>query len=85
MKSKPNIEAFLEGGAASERQKKGSTKANLIEANEVMDFRKPMVMQLPISLINALKKRALDLSLQTGRRVTQQQIVEEALTIYLHR
>jgi hypothetical protein len=43
-----------------------------------------MVMQLPIGLINDLKRRALELSVESGKRVTQQQLVEEALRKHLY-
>lgn len=86
MKGKPNIDTFLAGGAENERSPKGSAAgSSRASGNDTTDFRKQMVMQLPVSLINELKKRALELSLQTGKRVTQQQLVEEALKDYLHR
>lgn len=81
MKTKPNIDAFLDGGAATEQPKKESSEPVASSS----EFRKQMVMQLPVTLINELKKRALELSLQSGKRVTQQQLVEEALKNYLHR
>jgi hypothetical protein len=46
--------------------------------------RKQMVMQLPVALINDLKRRALEQSVNSGRRVTQQQLVEAALKKYLY-
>ena len=49
------------------------------------EFRKQMVMQLPIALINDLKRRALEQSVSSGKRVTQQQLVEEALKKYLYK
>jgi hypothetical protein len=85
MKTKPNIQAFLDGGAASENSKTMRPESANPEGVMSADFRKPMVMQLPVSLINELKKRALELSLNTGKRVTQQQLVEDALKTYLHR
>jgi hypothetical protein len=48
------------------------------------EFRKQMVMQLPVALINDLKRRALEQSVSSGKRVTQQQLVEEALKKYLY-
>ncbi|MGH8275446.1 MAG: hypothetical protein ACRETG_09290 [Steroidobacteraceae bacterium] len=85
MKSKPNIDAFLQAGAAPEGRS-AKPKASSSPAAPVVpsDFRKAMVMQLPVALINDLKRRALELSLSSGRRVTQQQIVEEALRRFLH-
>jgi len=85
MKSKPNIDAFLEGGAATERQPKppANSRAELAAATPT-EFRKQMVMQLPVALINDLKRRALEQSVSSGKRVTQQQLVEEALKKYLY-
>jgi hypothetical protein len=40
-------------------------------------------MKMPLSLIEDLKRRAYELSSRSGRRVTQQQLVEEALRRYL--
>jgi|GEM_PF-1507200 len=92
MKSKPNIDAFLDGGAAAERSKPDpapavvSTSRRAAVASEVpTEFRKQMVMQLPIALINDLKRRALEQSVSTGKRVTQQHLVEEALKKYLYK
>ena len=43
-----------------------------------------MVMQLPVALINDLKRRVLEQSVSSGKRVTQQQLVEGALKKYLY-
>jgi len=87
MKSKPNIDAFLEGGAATDRQPKPATNPQVEPppaAAAPTEFRKQMVMQLPVALINDLKRRALEKSVSSGKRVTQQQLVEEALKKYLY-
>lgn len=85
MKSKPNIDAFLEGGAATDRQPKSANpRAEPPAAAVPTEFRKQMVMQLPVALINDLKRRALEQSVSSGKRVTQQQLVEEALKKYLY-
>lgn len=85
MKSKPNIDAFLEGGAATDRQPKPAANPRGAPAAALpTEFRKQMVMQLPVALINDLKRRALEQSVSSGKRVTQQQLVEEALKKYLY-
>jgi hypothetical protein len=87
MKSKPNIDAFLEGGAATDRQPKPATNPRSeppAVSTAPTEFRKQMVMQLPVALINDLKRRALEQSVNSGKRVTQQQLVEEALKKYLY-
>lgn len=83
MKSKPNIDAFLDAGAASDRQPKRETSSQPAVPVPT-EFRKQMVMQLPVALINDLKRRALEQSVSSGKRVTQQQLVEEALKKYLY-
>ena len=88
MKSKPNIDAFLDGGAATERSKSEPAARTVAAARQPeapTEFRKQMVMQLPIALINDLKRRALEQSVSSGKRVTQQQLVEEALKKYLYK
>jgi hypothetical protein len=86
VKSKPNMDAFVEGGAAADRPPVPPSRVRpAAGAAAPTEFRKQMVVQLPIALINDLKRRALDQSVSTGRRVTQQQLVEEALRKYLHR
>jgi hypothetical protein len=82
MKSKPNMDALL-GSAASDRQPKRETPAPPA-APVPTEFRKQMVMQLPVALINDLKRRVLERSVNSGKRVTQQQLVEEALKKYLY-
>jgi len=84
MKTKPNIDAFLEGGGAAERPKQPAPSRPEVATAPPSEFRKQMVMQLPVALINDLKRRALEQSVSTGRRVTQQQLVEEALKKYLY-
>lgn len=90
MKTKPNIDAFLDGGAATERgARRAPASAPKLRPAEAppaaqAEFRKQMVMQLPIGLINDLKRRALELSVESGKRVTQQQLVEAALRKHLY-
>jgi hypothetical protein len=81
VKTKPHIDALLEAGAtAKPNPDQGSAATPAPE-----EFRKQMVMQLPVALINDLQRRALDLSVSSGKRVTQQQLVEEALRKYLYK
>jgi hypothetical protein len=55
-----------------------------VPATAPTEFRKQLVMQLPIALINDLKRRALEQSISSGKRVTQQQLVEAALKMFLY-
>lgn len=99
MKTKPNIDAFLDGGATGEKLPKATPGPEVARdaapararsqaaapTPTPSEFRKQMVMQLPVALINDLKRRALELSVSSGNRVTQQQLVEEALRKYLYK
>ena len=95
MKTKPNIDAYLEAGAAVEKLSKPAAESpRAVESPRARsqaappapgEFRKQMVMQLPVALINDLKRRVLDLSVSSGNRVTQQQLVEDALRKYLYK
>jgi hypothetical protein len=86
MKSKPNVDTFLGRRAATDQQPKpeANPRAEPTAAAAPTAFRKQMVMQLPVALINDLKRRALEQSVISGKRVTQQQLVEEALKKYLY-
>jgi hypothetical protein len=85
VKTKPNIDTFLEGGATGETSPKPNPDQETAAPPAPEEFRKQMVMQLPVALINDLKRRALDLSVSSGKRITQQQLVEEALRKYLYK
>lgn len=95
VKTKPSIDASLDGGAATDMASKAAAKSTR-SANSPRsrshsaapapgEFRKQMVMQLPVALINDLKRKALELSVSSGNRVTQQRLVEDALRKYLYK
>lgn len=74
MRGKPDIDAFLEKGESEgKRLSRRTVAVNFVEP------RKQVVMHLPLSVVNAIKKRAFDMSMETGRRVTQQELVEDVL------
>ena len=86
MKSKPNTEAFkpqkdpshfIEAGAsdAAERSRHVLHKTRI--------HREQKVFRLPLDLIDALKKEAFEQSMQAGVRVTETELVEQALRAYL--
>jgi hypothetical protein len=89
MRTKPKTAAALDGGATTARAMRTPAGAEpsvrrVTSQAPRTEFRKQMVIQLPIALINDLKRRALELSIESGRRVTQQQLVEEALRKHLY-
>jgi hypothetical protein len=100
MKTKPNTDQFipkkdpmdfLEGGAAD--------LANKIEkpqqtANELQEpiaptttktHREQKIFRLPIDLINELKRQSYERSMKTGSRVTETELVEQALKAFFNR
>jgi hypothetical protein len=85
------VQAFADGGAQSgeftDRQPTPATNPRPEPAASIApptEFRRQMVMQMPVALIDDLKRRALEQSVSSGKRVTQQQLVEEALKKYLY-
>ena len=88
MKAKPDINAFLEGGAAdkasaADLKSKPAGKGAAVAAPQE-EPRKQKLARLPVSLLNALKQRALDISTQTGRRVSEEDLIIEALQKFLY-
>lgn len=96
MKTKPNTEqfkpakdpsAFLESGAADVMEKKSpkisndTTLTNPIAITSKI-HREQKIFRLSIDLINALKKEAYERSMTTGSRVTETELVEQALRAY---
>ena len=75
MKSKPNINAFLEGGAGDQANK-------IINDQQVVTqkvHREQKIFRLPVDLIARLKKESYERSVNTGTRVTETELVEQAL------
>jgi plasmid segregation centromere-binding protein ParG len=86
MKAKPDINAFLEGGAgdAADKspQKRRSIKHRLTNLHRrpiEKVHREQKIFRLPLDLINDLKREAYERSIQTGSRVTETELVEQAL------
>jgi hypothetical protein len=76
MKQKPNLDAFLESGTAD--------LANKIEKPEPVARvqREQKIFRLPLDLINALKRESYQQSIKTGFRVTETELVEQALRAF---
>ena len=74
MKSKPNLDEFINGGAASE--------ATLVTKKWVKSHQK--VFLLPPDIIDQLRLEAARLSVANGYRVSESSIVTDALREYLH-
>lgn len=76
MKQKPNLDAFLESGTAD--------LVNKFEKPQLMAKvqREQKVFRLPLDLINELKREAYEQSIKTGSRVTETELVEQALRAF---
>jgi hypothetical protein len=99
MKTKPNTEqfkpqkdpsAFLDGGAgdAADRtvaapQKEFYQAPTPQSMPEAKVYREQKIFRLPLELINALKREAYERSVKTGNRVTETELVEQALKAFL--
>jgi hypothetical protein len=98
MKAKPNIEeftphkdpdAFLEGGASdlankSKKPQQAATESQvMITQPPAKVYREQKIFRLPVDLINELKREAYEQSVKTKTRVTETELVEQALRAFL--
>jgi hypothetical protein len=79
IKGKPNLDAFLDGGAAVELPPAAKKKAAAAPAGP----KRQKLVELPEPVFEALKDRAYAEYKRTGKRVTETQIIIEALRQYL--
>lgn len=94
MKSKPNTDQFklkkdpsdfLEGGAADAADKSGKPQAVAVPpVIQAKVHREQKVFRLPLDIINTLKREAYERSMKTGSRVTETELVEQSLRMFLH-
>jgi len=90
-KLKKDPSAFLDGGAADIADRAGSPqKAEMISetihvkpVTNTKDNRQQKVFRLPPDLIKALKRESYERSMETGTRVTETDLVEQALRNFL--
>ena len=83
MKKKPNIDDFLESGVADLANKKPQSINDVVIPAKVQ--REQKIFRLPIDLINELKREAYEQSVKTGTRVTETELVEQALRAFFKR
>lgn len=81
MKKKPNIDDFLESGVADLANKKPQSINDSVTSAKVQ--REQKIFRLPIDLINELKREAYEQSVKAGTRVTETELVEQALRAFL--
>ena len=93
MKTKPNTEqfqakkdpsAFLESGAADianqiEKPQQASSES---QAPTTRVHREQKIFRLPVDLINELKRESYERSMKIGYRVTETELVEQALKAF---
>lgn len=77
MRGKPDISHFIEGASAAERA--GQTQLATTGAASV----RQKGLRLPVPLLNALRRRAVEESETQERRVTEQELIIAALQQYL--
>ena len=88
MKAKPNTDQFklkkdpsdfLEGGAADAADRIPAVVAPTAQPVETKVHREQKIFRLPLDLIAFLKRESYERSVQTGTRVTETELVEQAL------
>lgn len=84
MKAKPNVDDFLEAGAGQTSPKLVSEGGDTHGVTEI-EARKPKTVYLPNSVLSALKRRATEQTIESGQRVTETDLIEEALRKYLNK
>lgn len=89
MKAKPDINAFLEGGAGDRPElplkKRKEVLNDFTPVFKGKIHREQKVFRLPLDLINDLKRESFERSIKTGVRVTEAELVDQALREYLYR
>lgn len=80
IKGKPNVDDFLDGAAAAEKPATAKKKAVIAAA---AGPKRQKLVELPEPVFEALKDRAYEEYKRTGKRVTETQIIIEALSKYL--
>ena len=99
MKAKPNTDqfklpkdpsAFLEGGAADAADRAGTSQPDAVKPLAIKEVgskvhREQKIFRLPLDLIDELKREAYERSVKTGSRVTETELVEQALRIFFKR
>lgn len=90
MKAKPNTDQFkpnkdpsdfLEGGAADAADRVG-TPQPISVASPAKVHREQKIFRLPLDLIAFLKRESYERSVKTGSRVTETELVEQALRAF---
>ena len=89
-KPKKDLSAFLEGGAGDAADRMGVTQSAAIAFQAPIDLpaastkihREQKIFRLPLDLIAFLKRESYERSVKTGSRVTETELVEQALRAF---
>ena len=87
MKPKPNINQFNSTSSVDAFLESGNSGTNNTPTAPKLKskvYREQKVFRLPIDLIEALKKESYEQSLKTGSRITETELVEQALRAFLN-
>jgi len=90
-KPKKDPSAFLEGGTAdlanqAEKPQQVTAESQVPTDQPVTNarvHREQKIFRLPLDLINALKRESYERSVKTGTRVTETELVEQAIRTFL--
>ena len=86
IKGKPDINAFLDGGtvdfAYKTESKKPAIKSESAPQPNPRVHREQKIFRLPIDLITELKDQAYNRSKKSGIRITETELVEQALRAF---
>ena len=85
MRGKPDVTAFLDGGAAAAAEVTPITRkaTRPTAAPALAGPKRQKLVELPAATFDALKDRAYEEWKKTGRRVTETEIIIAALNAYL--
>jgi hypothetical protein len=88
IKGKPDVSAFLDGGAATlpevrtaPASKKAAKQQQAVAPSD--EPKRKKLVELPVPIFEALKDRAYEEFKKSGRRVTETEIIIAALGQYL--
>lgn len=91
LKKDPSV--FLEGGAADAADKIATPQPAVVAPQmpivlpvvEAKVYREQKVFRLPVDLINVLKRESFERSVKAGSRVTETELVEQALRMFFNK
>lgn len=80
---KKDVNAFLDGAGADQAEKPATGDSKPDAAAVTTQPKEQKAFRLPVDLIVALRREAFERTEKTGTRVTETELVEDALRTYL--